>query len=268
MNFSDLRARIPIERVLTHYQIPYKRVNGDQARAKCPFPKHTAKHGEDLSVNLTKNLFQCHSCKEKGSIFDFVLAMGDARTVKEAGEKLAAWFDGAPAAVPERPEPEEVTHNQTLAERWGKPETECYLRGISYHPYLEARGITEKTAAEFGVGFYGGKGKLTGRIVFPVHSPEGKLLSYIGRTISDDPERRAESWARFAQPRFSAGYKARNGKGGRGKVLGFPAGVTERSEDKRAEALLGAIATFDSGETVRAFRILKYFLYMCIFPLC
>jgi DNA primase len=51
------------------------------------------------------------------------------------------------------------------------------------HPYLRQRGIDRATAAEFGMGFYGGPGLMNGRIVIPIRNPSGEIVAYAGRAL-------------------------------------------------------------------------------------
>jgi DNA primase len=51
------------------------------------------------------------------------------------------------------------------------------------HPYLAKRGLTYETAAYFGVGFFSGKGSMSGRVVIPIHDTQGELVAYAGRAI-------------------------------------------------------------------------------------
>lgn len=60
------------------------------------------------------------------------------------------------------------------------------LRGVdSSHPYLAGRGIRKETAETFGVGFFAGKGSMSGRVVIPIHNERGDLLAYAGRAIDN-----------------------------------------------------------------------------------
>jgi DNA primase len=60
------------------------------------------------------------------------------------------------------------------------------LKGIDpAHPYLFTRGISRETAESFGVGYFAGKGSMSGRVVIPIHNEEGGLVAYAGRTIDD-----------------------------------------------------------------------------------
>jgi hypothetical protein len=45
------------------------------------------------------------------------------------------------------------------------------------------RGIDEATALDFGVGFYGRAGLLSGRIVIPIRNAAGEIVAYAGRAI-------------------------------------------------------------------------------------
>ena len=45
------------------------------------------------------------------------------------------------------------------------------------------RGLTTETIKTFGVGFYSGKGSMTGRVVIPIHNELGELVAYCGRSV-------------------------------------------------------------------------------------
>jgi DNA primase len=58
------------------------------------------------------------------------------------------------------------------------------LKGIDpRHPYLAFRGINPEIAERFGVGYFGGKGLMAGRVVIPIHNQRGRLVAYAGRAI-------------------------------------------------------------------------------------
>src|SRR5262249_39755767 len=64
------------------------------------------------------------------------------------------------------------------------------LKGIDHaHPYLAQRGINPETAEAFGVGHFGGRGSMTGRVVIPIHNDSGELVAYAGRSIDDSEPR-------------------------------------------------------------------------------
>ena len=57
------------------------------------------------------------------------------------------------------------------------------------HPYLVDRGIGQKTACEFGVGFYPGPGLMRGRLIIPIHNAQGELIAYCGRSLDQTSPR-------------------------------------------------------------------------------
>jgi DNA primase catalytic core len=64
------------------------------------------------------------------------------------------------------------------------------MTGIDYsHPYLAARGISRDTAEAFGVGYFPGRGLMTGRIVVPIRNEAGELVAYAGRSLEGEEPR-------------------------------------------------------------------------------
>jgi DNA primase len=111
--------------------------------------------------------------------------------VRDAAIKLAEWFavSREPAAAPAK---EETADGGGV----GEPETAVnkplafQLKSVdSSHPYLSERGISKETADHFGVGFYCGKGSMSGRIVIPIHNEHGELVAYAGRSIDGSEPR-------------------------------------------------------------------------------
>ena len=51
------------------------------------------------------------------------------------------------------------------------------------------RRISRETAETFGVGYFSGKGSMSGRIVIPIHNEHGELVAYAGRTIDESAPR-------------------------------------------------------------------------------
>src|SRR2546427_732429 len=47
------------------------------------------------------------------------------------------------------------------------------------------REISEETARLFGVGYFPGKGSMSGRVVMPIRSAAGELVAYAGRSIDN-----------------------------------------------------------------------------------
>jgi hypothetical protein len=108
-------------------------------------------------------------------------------TLRQAALQLNDWFPAtATGGVP--PIRQRVTKGNLDRTRqpgiWDNPPLPFTLRGVDgSHAYLAARGINERTAARFGVGFYRGPGVMSGRLVIPIHDERGRLVAYAGRSL-------------------------------------------------------------------------------------
>ena len=193
VDFRQVKASVSIEQVLAHYKVASRKTNGSGLRAHCPIPDHQGK-SDSFSANTEKNVFQCFSCGAKGNVLDFVQKM-EGGTIKDAAEKLAGWFGlegerpARQAIEPKKPEPTEPTAvlvNVPLKEKWSKPgkPSDGRLKGLEYHSYLEARGFSKELCDEYGVG-YCSKGKMAGRVVFPICNPAGDVVAYCGRAVDE-----------------------------------------------------------------------------------
>jgi len=186
VDFKAVKSAVGILAVLDHYQINWLRKNKDELRGRCPI--HNGQGESSFHVNLTKNAFNCFSCKARGNVLDFVAAM-ERCSVRDAGLKLKDWYSiaelapvtNSPTTVLDEPKAREPAANKPLT---------FQLKGIDHsHPYLEQRGITKDTAETFGVGYFSGKGSMHGRIVIPIHNGRGELVAYAGRSIDGSEPR-------------------------------------------------------------------------------
>ena len=207
-----------MEMVLARYGVELRQVNKTYLRGGCPLPTHgTAASDTTLGVQTEKNAWACQSAscvsarggRKGGNVLDFVAVM-ESCTVREAALKLQNWFlgDGAEssnghAATP----PASATRKTPAGERASggvlvNEPLPFALKGIdSSHSYLAARGITRETAEHFGVGFFLGKGSMSGRIVIPIHNAEGGLVAYAGRALDEATEPRYKLPAGFEKSR-------------------------------------------------------------------
>ena len=172
LDFQSIKSRVTLESLLRHYHVELQRSGKDQYRGCCPI--HGGDGQDAFHVNLDRNVFHCFACGAGGTVLDFVAAMEDC-TLFEAARRLQAMTNLS------------VTPNQkklvTERKRFTAP-LKFKLTGIDYsHPYLAERGIAEKTAIEFGVGFYAGPGLMHGRLVIPIHNASGELIAYSGRSV-------------------------------------------------------------------------------------
>ncbi len=181
LDLAALKRAVRLEQVLEHYGIQGLRRSGrDQYRGRCPI--HQGQGREAFHVNLARDIFHCFSCGAGGTVLDFVAAMEGCR-LRQAAAKLRDWFGVPPMAaqagrVAVAAKPSLVTEKRNLSP------LRFVLRSVDpSHPYLQSRGITAVTAAEFGVGFYGGPGLLRQRLVIPIHDERGQLVAYCGRSL-------------------------------------------------------------------------------------
>lgn len=185
VDFKAIKQAVTIGRVLDHYGIKLKK-SGKELRGRCPI--HQGDGQDSFHVSPEKNAFHCFSCQAKGNVLDFVAAM-EKCSVRDAGLKLQAWFSVAAVGQTSAPETKPVAGGQLATEKvgdTGEPNKPLgfRLQGIDYHhPYLAGRGVDAETAEYFGVGFFPGKGSMSGRVVIPIENEAGELVAYAGRSI-------------------------------------------------------------------------------------
>jgi hypothetical protein len=67
---------------------------------------------------------------------------------------------------------------------------------VADHPFFDERGLTPEMIETFGLGI-ATRGIMKGRLVFPIHNADGKLVAYCGRFVGDD---RPEDEPKYKQP--------------------------------------------------------------------
>jgi DNA primase len=181
----------------------------------CPFHEEKT---PSLNVSPDKGLWYCFGCRAGGDVFDFVMK-SQAVTFPEALEWLAHRFG---VALPERRSPMEEARRERLRrlERLLEVAAAHYARalegpaGEAARRYLGGRGVRREVAAAFGLGFApagegsviahlvaqgfapaemeeagvaaaGGQDRMAGRLVFPIRTPQGKVVGFGGRLLGD-----------------------------------------------------------------------------------
>jgi len=186
VDFKTVKTAVNMEMILGRYQVNWLRKNGDELRGRCPI--HEGEGADTFHVNVAKNAFHCFSCKARGNVLDFVAAM-EKISVRDAALKLAEWFT---IRQPESPTPEKAKLGKPAGESraaTNKP-LNFQLKNVNpEHPYLVDRGISKETAEAFGVGYFSGRGSMSGRVVIPIHNERGELVAYAGRAIDDGEPR-------------------------------------------------------------------------------
>jgi DNA primase len=200
VDFKAVKAAVSMEQVLVRYSVSLRKVNATTLRGRCPLPTHGSKDsGNSFTVNTSKNVWSCMSTScvaarggsKGGNVLDLTAAM-EKSTVRDAARKLAEWFMVRDTAPPGGQEPKPPESGVARQEPTVKPTEEApaenkvlpfALKGITYCDYLGRRGISEETAAAFGVGLFPGRGTMSGRVVIPIQNECGELVAYAGRSM-------------------------------------------------------------------------------------
>jgi DNA primase len=195
VDFKQIKQQVSMESALGRYNIKLRRVNQHSIRGACPLPSHSSdKSRESFIVQTDKNIWACQSSscvagrsgKKGGNILDFVALMEHC-SIRDAAIKLRDWFvvTNANPQIKKGSDPTPVPIAKTDDEGENRPLT-FSLQGLDHtHPYVRRRGITENIAKEFGVGFFSGRGSMSGRVVIPIHNENGELVAYAGRAIDE-----------------------------------------------------------------------------------
>jgi len=189
VDFRELRQSLSIERVLTGYRVPLKRVGGHQLRGPCPLPTHGSERSrKSFSVDTAKNVWACHSascCEARegrvgGNVLDLVACL-EGCSLRQAALRLQEEWRGAGR--------QRASTGSSTSRGADRPHPLSFSLRLGWHPYLEERAVDPATAAWFGVGYYAGGGWLRNRMVFPIHDAEGQLVAYAGRSLDDGEPR-------------------------------------------------------------------------------
>ena len=185
VDFKAIKEAVTLGQVLDRYGVKLKRI-GKELCGPCPI--HQGDGTRSFHANTEKNAFHCFSCQAKGNVLDFVAAM-EKCSVRDAALKLQGWFQisgtGEPPAASQKPPTGSQPAREEVREREAPNKPLGFrLKGIDHrHPYLAQRGIDPETAEYFGVGFFSGKGSMSGKIVIPIENEAGELVAYAGRSI-------------------------------------------------------------------------------------
>jgi len=184
LDFKKLKQQVSLERVLNHYEILDNLTQrGKSLRGNCPFCEDSEKY--PFSVSLEKNAFQCFACKVSGNIFDFV-ALAEhidiSKGLRKAAEFVDQTFLSKQKIQPEQKKEVEqnISGNDDQEGSVNLPLTFALKGADPTHHFTEDLGISEKTATDFGSGFYSGRGMFKNHFVIPISNPGGELIGYNG----------------------------------------------------------------------------------------
>jgi DNA primase len=188
VNFAEIRNQVKLAAVLHAYGVDWLRHSGppQQYRGRCPI--HHGQGTEAFHAHLGRGVFHCFACGAGGNVLDFVAAM-EGCSVREAALRLQGPHGqtGRPTGAPASSRPrrrELVTKKREI-----NPPLSFALDVDGQHPYLARRGMDSLTVDHFGVGYYGARGLMQGRIAVPIHDDQGRLVAYCGRALGADAPR-------------------------------------------------------------------------------
>jgi DNA primase len=201
VDFRAVKAAVTMEQVLDHYALVSKLSRkGDTFSGPCPL--HNGTNPTQFRVSLSKNCWNCFGdCKRGGNVLDFV-ALKEGASVREAALLLADWFHlafGNRVPEPKRRAQGQQRDSQPVRSKRQDQQSVVdedapnkplgfQLQNLDIaHPYLDERGLTKGTIAEFGLG-YCNNGSMSGRIVIPIHNPDGRIVAYAGRWPGAPPD--------------------------------------------------------------------------------
>lgn len=215
-SIENLKQRLDIVDVVGSY-LELKK-NGANFKALCPFH---ADNSPSLVVSPSKQIYHCFACGAGGDSIKFVMEY-EKLSYPEAIEKLALLSNFSLSYTSKEGIKKEdrklmeqlnlffIKHLETY------PEARAYLskRGISdamaekfelgFAPasqltldFLRSHGFMMSEALEYGVAGTGETGKpyarFIERLTFPIYTPNGKLVGFGGRTLSNHPAKYVNS---------------------------------------------------------------------------
>jgi DNA primase len=213
VSFDEVKAQVSIEDVLRRYGLlDALQEKGAQLVGHCPFHSESK---ASFKVTLKRNIWHCFGCGIGGDVIDLVRYQEGFTEDRRASDRrkaallIAEWYGieserPAPASMrkaktspetkeaapqveeePGREEAAAVSENETPV---NVPLTFELTNLDADHPYLRERGLTKETIETFGLGYFGGKGSMHGRVAIPIHNEHGELVAYAGRWPGDPPE--------------------------------------------------------------------------------
>lgn len=178
VDFAELKARVPIQDALKWLGVELKVSPNGQLRGCCPI--HDGSNPREFVVTPSKGLYFCFAGCGGGDIIKLVASHRKIGT-REAAAEIATHFGKSTVTA---------AGNSTVPGKGTVPQNEkagfnplTYLEAA--HEAVQALGVSADTCSHFGAG-YAPKGILRGRMALPIHSKEGLLLAYCGRTVKGE----------------------------------------------------------------------------------
>src|SRR4051812_6688647 len=216
---DDVKNQSDIVRVISDYVTLKKR--GANHMACCPF--HSEKT-PSFSVSQPKGLYKCFGCGAGGSVFDFVMRIEGCQFPESV--RIVAEKSGIPIpAVDESEDYKKTQHDRDIVLRLNDLAAQFFemnlldeQAGAAARAYVESRGISDETRAQFRLGFApdswdalinflhdnqatdqdltisglvvtketgGFYDRFRGRLMFPIADSQGRIIAFGGRVMGE-----------------------------------------------------------------------------------
>lgn len=207
-SIEELKNSLDIVAIISHY-IELKRA-GINYSACCPF------HGEktpSFMVSPSRGTYHCFGCGASGDAFSFVMEY-EKLNFAESVEKVASLCNFTLTYSKERREDNKKEGD--ILESFTSFYSSALSSSTSHLSYLKQRGIKEESIKSFRLGYCGAGfesikfadslnarkeaielgvlgenesrvyARFSDRIIFPIHSPSGKVVGFGGRITQSD----------------------------------------------------------------------------------
>lgn len=166
-----------VDRILREVGIDYEESGENRLMVICPF--HDDTH-PSCGVWADSGWFKCFACGKTGSLADLIakvegISWGDAKRMIGGEERVSDMQKKLVENLVRDTDTLKYFSRKSFHKRYPKLE-----EGSDGWKYLLGRGITPESIRKFDM--RQGVSKYRGRVVLPIYTVEGKLLSYVGRT--------------------------------------------------------------------------------------
>jgi DNA primase len=183
VSFTQVKAAVSLRRVLEDYGVwEQMRCSGkEHYRGACPI--HQGEGRDAFHGDLEKNVFHCFSCGAGGNVLDLVAYLEQC-SVREAALQLQQRYRMTGCTDPPGRKWLEEAQLVTKKRRGNAVLSFCLSGLDDAHPYVASRGLSPETVSHFGIGYYRGPGIINGRLAIPIHDEVGRLVAYVGRSVT------------------------------------------------------------------------------------
>ena len=170
-----------VENLLTDMNVEYFQTGGRYMTC-CPFHNDT---NPSCGIWIDSGYFKCFACGEEGSFAEF-MAEVEGIPITQAVRRLRRQDS---ISNLENSIQQHLDHTEKKL-KYFKWSSFCSTYPLVVHEagaweYLKKRGLSDTSILRFCVRWGGDTGKYRYRVIFPIRTVEGKLLSYVGRAIRD-----------------------------------------------------------------------------------